>query len=327
MQIAFSEIIDQPKSSTPLRQSLLDILNKRIWLQSSLALISVTLFFLVLIGALSHTSTLNLGLLTSIFFFSLVGAYVVHIWYESEWMETITDSISTHIPKQAGAEKKAQFLFEEAQMFKLPQNSFFSLPSYLQWLNPCLYILEKVFYFFFWKKKLDIVEALQIASARARIEIIETNPLDTKAHAELANCFVALSQLFLEASRQRNRYGFYVQLPLPKHTQEVEEKHRQYANLAVQELTIVSQFAEDTVWVFEQLALSYKELSMPIEELNAWQKVLKLDPDDVQALVRSGLLAFELKQPKTGLEAYLRLKELSPMQAEEVLYAYKECLR
>ena len=65
---------------------------------------------------------------------------------------------------------------------------------------------------------------------------------------------------------------------------------------------------------------------MPQEELNAWQKVLAIDPEDVQALVRSGFLAFQLKMPKTGLDAYFRLKTLSPMQSEEVLAAYKELL-
>lgn len=326
MQIAFSEVLDQPKNISALRQNLFTLFNKRIWLQSSLALISVILLCMMLIASIAQISSMNLGLLTSTFFFSLVGWYVVHIWYESEWPETINQTISSYIPKNASAEKRANFLFEEAQMLKLPQNRAFSLPFLLKWLNPCLQAVEKTVNFFFWKKKLDILEALQISAARARIEMIENTPLDPKAHAELANCYVALSQLFQEASFHRNRYGLYVQLPLPKHTQEVETKHRQYAKLAVQELTIVSQFAQDAVWVLEQLALSYKELNMPSDELTAWQKVLSIDPDDIQALVRSGLLAFELKLPKTGLEAYARLKDLSPMQAEEVLSAYKECL-
>ncbi len=344
MQIAFSQLIEnEPIGHTltsSMRTSLLKLLSRRIILQIFSSATCLALGFAIGIclianslhnfSHVTHVSNLTLGILISLFCFSLITWYLIQIWYESEWIDSIKTSIDTYKPQLISSEKKAQLFFEEAQFFRSPTFSPCVLPGIIQKIPFSRSLQEKlnqIIIFFFWKKKLDIVESLMISSASNRIDVIQDSPLDPKAHAELANSYVSLSQLFQDAKSFRNRYGFYSKIPYPKHAKEVDLKHTHYAKLAVQELMIVSQFAQDALWVFEQLAMSYRELEMHEEELEAWTQVLKLAPDDIQAYVRTGLLAFQLKLPKIGLEAYSKLKEISPLQACEVISAYKECLK
>ena len=256
MQIAFSQLREEEAlehniKPTPLHSLLHNLLAKRVYIQSIAATCCLCLFVTFLIATITQGSTLLLGVLTSAFFFALVAWYLVHIWYESEWQDAIASTIATQIDNNHSAEKRAHVLFDEALRFKSPQETILKLSQWLPFRQKCQNILNQILLFFFWKKRLDIIEALFIASSDARIEVIQRAPIDPKAHAELANTFVSLSQLFQEAYKDRNRFGLYLYLPFPSYSKEVKWKHQRYAHLAVQELTIVSEFAQDAVWVFE----------------------------------------------------------------------------
>lgn len=140
------------------------------------------------------------------------------------------------------------------------------------------------------------------AAIEEHLKQIRSTPTDLEVHASLANTYVALSKIYKGAS--------------------LEEKFRNTARLAIEEFTILSQYAPNDPWVHEQLAVGYRDLGMPEEEMKEVETLLKLRSQDKEILYRLGNLYFKQGMNAKGLQIYEELKRGNFKKAEDLIASY-----
>ena len=140
------------------------------------------------------------------------------------------------------------------------------------------------------------------AAVDEHLKQVRISPTDLEVHASLANTYVSLSQLYRG--------------PLSA------EKYRMTARLAIEEFCILSQYAPNDPWVHEQLALGYRDLGMPEEEMREVELLLQLKPQDKEILCRLGALYFKQGMNAKGLQIYQELRRANFKKAEDLIASY-----
>lgn len=193
-----------------------------------------------------------------------------------------------------------------------------SSPYYAFIISP----INRLLNFFAWKPMHTLAEVLFMAAIDQHIHHIRAEPTNLTHHAGLANCYVMLANHYLEPIKTRP-FMAWPGIFLPKGTVAIlESKARASSNSAIEELSILSSFAPDQLWVHDQLAISYRELNMPEREIEECEAIISLCPDDHQALLRLGILYFQQGRHAKGLEVYERLNPIQPLLAEELISYY-----
>ena len=146
-------------------------------------------------------------------------------------------------------------------------------------------------------------ESLFLTSINEHIQLIKIAPTHLEAHASLANAYVALSRLY--------------------QTQEgAQEKFKATAKKAIQEYKVINHLCPNDPWVYAQLASCYHDLREYVNEIAAYEKVLRLCPEDKQILFRLGVLCFQQGQTGRALQIYQKLKEMRFSRADELIDFY-----
>ncbi len=140
------------------------------------------------------------------------------------------------------------------------------------------------------------------AAVDEHLKQIRITPTDLEVHASLANTYVSLSKIYKGP--------------------EFEEKYRTLARLAIEEFSILSQYAPNDPWVHEQLAVGYRDLGMPQEEMREVETLLKLRANDREILYRLGSLYFKQGMNAKGLQIYEELKRANFKKAEDLIASY-----
>ncbi len=192
-------------------------------------------------------------------------------------------------------------------------------PSWLAWIaTPCNRLIGYVA----WLPFHILAEVLFLSAINQHIARIKTAPTNLQYHAALANCYVMLATHYLEPIKTKPLMA-WPQILLTSRTQLLlETKGRASSNSAIEELSILRSFAPDQLWVHDQLAISYRELDMPEQEIEECEAIIRLCPDDHQALLRLGILYFRQGKNAKGLEVYELLKPIQPLLAEELISHY-----
>jgi tetratricopeptide (TPR) repeat protein len=130
------------------------------------------------------------------------------------------------------------------------------------------------------------------------LQQIRATPTDLEVHASLASTYVALSKILKD------------------------EKYKTTARLAIEEFRILSHYAPNDPWVHEQLAVGYRDLGMPEEEMREVETLLKLRASDKEILYRLGTLYFKQNMNAKGLQVYEELKRANFKKAEDLINSY-----
>ncbi|MGB7978268.1 MAG: hypothetical protein WCF19_03795 [Chlamydiales bacterium] len=177
--------------------------------------------------------------------------------------------------------------------------NFYQVPKFLHPLSKSISRLsaycygEDVF-----KLKLLLLQA----AVDEHLKQIRNTPTDLEVHASLANTYVALSKIYKETH--------------------FADKHRAVARLAIEEFTILGHYAPNDSWVHEQLAIGYRDLDMPEEEMREVETLLKLRAQDKEILYRLGTLYFKQGMNAKGLQIYEELRRGNFKKAEDLMSAY-----
>ena len=190
------------------------------------------------------------------------------------------------------------------------------------WCEVFIKPLNRFIGYLSWKPLHTLSEILFMAAIDQHISRIKAAPTDLKCHAALANCYVMLANHYLEPVKTRPFMPWPGILLTRRMAAELEAKGRASSHSAIEELSILSSFAPDQLWVHDQLAISYRELEMPEREIEECEAIISLCPDDHQALFRLGILYFRQGKHAKGLEVYERLKSIQPILAEELIGHY-----
>lgn len=140
------------------------------------------------------------------------------------------------------------------------------------------------------------------AAVDEHLKQIRISPTDLEVHASLANTYVLLSKIYQGPKDQ--------------------EIYRAMARLAIEEFKILSQYAPNDPWVHEQLAVGFRDLGMPEEEMREVETLLKLKAQDKEILYRLGTLYFKQGMNAKGLQVYEELKKGNFKKAEDLIGSY-----
>ncbi len=215
-----------------------------------------------------------------------------------------------HLSVASALIKLSAYLHDfEWHVYNFPKWLRSSAPFFARWAAYC-----------HWEDVFKMKQCLLHAAIEEHLEQIRTTPTDLEAHASLASTYVALSQIYLEPKRKHAVHPrvHYYQKKQPM----FEEKFRKAAELAIEEFQILSHYAPNDPWVHEQLAVGYRDLQLPQEEIREVEILLQLKPQDNDILFRLGTLYFEQKQNAKGLQAYEKLKRARYKEADHLISSY-----
>lgn len=194
---------------------------------------------------------------------------------------------------------------------------FRPLQDHVQWISSCWH----------WKDIHIFRQMLLLASIDEYIKLVQCDPVNIEVHAALANGYVLLSSLYNDP-KKKSASDFFSEKsqgrppPFNKNYKVFEEKFRVTAERAIEEFKIISYFAPDDPWVHAQLAYSYCDLQMPNEEIQEYEHLLELCPEDDESRFRLGVLYFQQGRNADGLRVYQELISQAYPKAHQLLSFY-----
>lgn len=281
--------------------------------------------FLCIFPILSHTATLALSLI--IVFLTGFSYFVLLFYFQARKPEQILllkddflESCRRLISVPPGMSQHhlsiAEALSRLSQYLVDFEWSFYKVPSIFAFSSS---FISRFSAYFHWEDVFELKQLLLTAAIEEHLKQIRITPTDLEVHASLAGTYVALSKLYRDplqaATHPRSNHFRKLQ-------SQYEEKATAYSRLAMEEFKILSQYAANDPWVHEQMALGYKDLGIPEEEIREVEILLKLRPQDKDILYRLGSLYFSQGLNAKGLQVYDELKRTNYKKAEDLIVSY-----
>lgn len=195
---------------------------------------------------------------------------------------------------------------------------FYQMPSMLK---ACTSWMERFSCWCHWQDFHLMKELLLQEAVGEHVKRVKCQPTSMEAHAALANAYVMLSGLYIDP-RKMEGYDDERWLPADKYSEKFEAKFRKTAEKAIEEFKILSEYAPDDPWVHSQLAYSYHDLQMPLEEIREYETIQRLLPDDKDNLYKLGMLYFQQGLNAKGLRVYEELKKIQYKRADILIKYY-----
>ncbi len=152
-------------------------------------------------------------------------------------------------------------------------------------------------------------EKLFFASINEHIQLIKQSPDNLQAHTSLAKTYLALGKLYRTKKATASD-------PDPI------AAHKRCITRAIEEFSIVAEYAPNTPWVHAQLASCHHTLHNYDAEIQEYEFILTLLPKDAQIMHRLGILYFEQGLIAKGIQIYKKLKGCDPAKAATLIHHY-----
>jgi tetratricopeptide (TPR) repeat protein len=236
----------------------------------------------------------------------------------TQYLDSCREAVNTReAPERHLAVANASYLLASELQGK--EESTYSLPPSLSFLARYLKGFSRWWHWYDFHK---MREMLLQAMVDEQIELIKCEPTSLEAHVGLANGYVLLSSLYVDPGKLD---GFEEEgrMTAPRQFLEIlQQKFRATAERAIEEFKILNEYAPNDPWVHAQLAYSYHDLQMPLEEIMAYETIMKLRPDDKETLFKLGTLYFQQGMNAQGLRVYEELKKTHFKKAESLIQYY-----
>lgn len=247
-------------------------------------------------------------------FLTLFGYFILRLYFQTSKIEKLkhievqyTHSFKKFISYQEGIAEHHMALANACSRFSETlsgrQGAYYRPPRWLGMAAPQLELFSE------WCHAEDLYkmrELLLLASLEEHIKLVRCEPTSLEIHAALANAYVMLSSLY---SKRKNDLVY-------------DEKFRETSEKAIEEFKIICDYAPNEPWVHLQLAYSYHDLNMPLEEIDAYETILRINPDDKEVLFKLGTLYFQQGMNAKGLRVYEELKRYNFKKAETLIKFY-----
>ncbi len=198
----------------------------------------------------------------------------------------------------------------EYQYYRFPKWSFIQM-GWLERLSCQLH----------WREMHLVKELLLQEAVQEHIKLVKSQPTSLEAHASLANAYVMLSGIYIDP-RKLDGYDEDRWIPPDKYNEDFDNSFRLIAARAIEEFKIIEEYSPDDPWVHSQLAYSYHDLQMPLEEIREYEMIQKLIPDDKDNLWTLGQLYFQQGMNAKGLKVYEELINANYERAESLITYY-----
>lgn len=270
-----------------------------------------------------------LGITLSILLFTLLFFSVMRLYFEEEKalaIQEIEDTYLQQCKKRYGYHegvgavhlKIAHALFRPITKLQELGSKVFELPFRLEKKIPhAAFLLE----FFYRNDLLIMKERFLQASIVEHIKLVRCDPTNLEVHAALANAYVMLSSLYTTENGAEKTAPFWLKQS-EKRKKGLQSRFRSACQKAMEEFSILQAFAPDDSWVHTQLAKSYRDLNMPEKEIQEFEILVALQPQDEDLLYTLGILYFKQGHNAKGLQVYERLKSQNLNKAKELIQYY-----
>lgn len=192
------------------------------------------------------------------------------------------------------------------------ERHLFSTPK---WIGSLRSSIENFSSWCFCEDIFQIRESLLESAIQEHLKLVKCEPTSLDVHAALANAYVVLSGIYLQNLRELCQED-------SSKEEDLKNRFRETAQKAIEEFKILNDYAPNDPWVHTQLAYSYKDLNMPIEEIAEYETILRLRPDDHETLYKLGCLYFQEGRNSEGLRIYEKMKQINFKKAEQLIAYY-----
>jgi len=217
-------------------------------------------------------------------------------------------------------DKIAEQIATTQQNLRQATNNLLEYAQNIAYLPPSITkypICNRLIGFFTWHPFFVLKESLYLTSIESYIQQIKLDPINLQTHASLAHAYIILANHYEEPSKTERTIWLSSQ-----RKQLLLSQKRRSSEYAIEELSILRTLAPSEIWVHDQLAISYRELDMPDEEIKEYETLVHLCPNDASLLLRLGTLYFQKGENAKGLEIYGRLNTVQPILAEALINHY-----
>lgn len=283
--------------------------------------------FLLLLPHLADSSLLSFAL--ALIFLTCFSFLILRFYLQSAKPEKIAALKDEYIrqcnknsdfyegaPHHHAALAKAYSKFSEILAGK--EFTYYRPPLCLRFLTSPL---DSFSYWWHWHDVHSLREELLLASIEEHLQLVRCEPTSLEVHAALANAYILLANLY-SALRQEFVEGNRLWQTDDKYVSILDNKFRDSSQSAIEEFKILSEYAPHEPWAHLQLAYSYHDLNMPMEEIRAYETILQLTPDDFDTLFKLGSLYFQQGMNVQGLRVYEELKLHHYKKAETLIQLY-----
>lgn len=278
--------------------------------------------------------SLMLALMLAIVFFSCFAYFTLRLYFQTKKPEQLKEIKERYIAACKGIINYQESSPEHhialanaccklANRLHGREYSYYAAFAWLSFIAPSV---EKFSCWCHWEDLHYMKELLLQASVDEHLKLIKCQPVNLEAHAALANAYVMLSGLYIDP-RKIERYDEERWIPSEKYNEAFEKKFRAIAECAIEEFKILNEYAPDDPWVHSQLAYSYHDLQMPLEEIREYEIIYKLNPDDKDNLYKLGVLYFQQGLNAKGLRVYEELKKSQYHKLESLIKQYGKHLQ
>lgn len=183
------------------------------------------------------------------------------------------------------------------------------------------FLIEKFRIWTRWKDLLRLKEMLLLSSIEEHIRLIKEAPADLEAHASLASNYVTLACLYQDPKKLalNEQLSWH---PPEYDGDEMRSKFETALERALEEYHIIDEYAPNDPWVHAQRASLYRELDRLEDERKEYERILEMDPDNKEILVRLGKLYFRKGENAKGLKIYDQLQRIDREKAKEIITYY-----
>jgi|SaaInlV_200m_DNA_3_1039701.scaffolds.fasta_scaffold00253_8 tetratricopeptide (TPR) repeat protein len=285
------------------------------------------IFFLGFMTTLSRSSMLAVSL--AVLFLTVFAYFIMKLYISTKKPEQLLDlrekyldACKDFIKYQEGLPEHhialAHAAVKLAESLNMRQYNYYIPPK---WLDVAADTMEMFSCWWHWHDVLSMRELMLSFAIEEHISVIKTEPTNLELHAALANAYVMLSGLYINP-RTVEGYDEDKWIPPQRMSASMKEKFESTAQKAIEEFTILNDYAPNDPWVHSQLAYSYHDLRMPEKEIEQYEIILKLMPEDPEILYKLGILYFQEGMTAKGLQIYEILRGKSQKKATQLITFY-----
>ncbi len=264
-----------------------------------------------------------IGIAIALIFFTLLLYFILRLYYNEQKPEELTllcdefvkackdfALFNENTPDHYLSVASSCYRMTDHLQKSVPQ--FYTVPKQLHFLAP---LIDKYGFQFHLDDLHKMKELFLLAAIDEHLRLIKSMPTSLDAHAACANAYMTLSSHYVDCKNSKK-------IRSTRKLQELVRRQRHTAQRALEEFKILNEYAPSDPWVHEQLAVSFRNLQMPKEEIQAYETILQLDPHDFEAVYQLGLCYFKQGDIGKGLKMYEKLKAADAEKAAELIQHY-----
>jgi tetratricopeptide (TPR) repeat protein len=198
------------------------------------------------------------------------------------------------------------------------EGNYYPIPAFFKTLAP---LMKKFSVFMHWKDVHKIKELLLLSSINETVSVVKLMPTDLDAHANLATAYLSLANIYIHPSKLSPTSS----LPWvsPEYSSKIiRDKFHSATDRAIEELSIINEYAPNNPWVHHQLAEIYRQKNLEHLEIQEYEILLKIQESDDRLLHRLGILYFNQGYNSKGLNIYQQLISKNQSLAEDLISHY-----